>query len=109
MAASTGYPTIKIPSFDEDYLVVGDDEKLANNLFGHRDFLSVLKGLTQNPKIVVGRTLSVNLLADEDEDNFYVSVRGVLKDIHQLVALVDLTKVLLDLLDENGCIAATGS
>jgi hypothetical protein len=109
LAAWTGYPTIKIPSLGEDYLVVGDDEKLANNIFGHRDFLSALKGLTQTPKIVVGRTLSVNLLADEDEDNFYVSVRGVLKDIHQLIALVDLTKVLLDLLDENGCLAATGS
>jgi hypothetical protein len=41
--------------------------------------------------------------------NFYVSVRGVLKDIHQSLALVDLTKVLLDLLDENGCLAAARS
>jgi hypothetical protein len=101
--------TIKIPALGEDYLVFGDDAELANQVFGHRDFVSALKGLTQNPKIVVGRTLSVDFLADEDEDDFYVSVRGVLKDIHQLVALVDLTKVLLDVLDESGCLAAAGS
>ena len=108
LAARTG-ATINIPSLGEDYLVLGEDEELANEVFGHRDFLSALKGLTQNPKILVGRTSSVDLLADEKEDDFYVSVRGVLKDIHQLVALVELTKVLLDLLDENGCLAATES
>ncbi|XZE52870.1 hypothetical protein SH139x_004577 [Planctomycetaceae bacterium SH139] len=108
LAARTG-ATIKIPSLGEDYLVLGEDEELANEVFGHRDFLSALKGLTQNPKILVGRTSSVDFLADEKEDDFYVSVRGVLKDIHQLVALVELTKVLLDLLDENGCLAATES
>jgi hypothetical protein len=108
LAARTG-ATINIPSLGEDYLILGDDEKLANEIFGHRDFLSALKGLTQNPKIVVGRTLGVDLLADENEDNFYVSVRGVLRDIHQLVALVYLTKVLLDLLDENGCLSAAES
>ena len=108
LAARTG-ATINIPSLGEDYLVLGEDAELANEVFGHRDFLSALKGLTQNPKILVGRTSSVDLLADEKEDVFYVSVRGVLKDIHQLVALVELTKVLLDLLDENGCLAATES
>ena len=86
--------------------------ELANNILGHRDFLSALSGLTQNPRVFVGQTSSVDLLADEteqDEDNFYVSVRGVLKDIHQLAALADLTRVLLDVLDENGCLAEAGS
>ena len=111
LAARTG-AMIKIPALGEDYLVFGDDEELANEIFGHRDFVSVLKGLTQNPWIFVGRTFSVDLLADEaeqDEHNFYVSVRGVSKDIHQLVALVDLTRVLLDVLDEKGCLAAARS
>ena len=108
LAARTG-AAFKIPALGEDYLVFGDDEELANEIFGHRDFVSALKGLTQNPKIMVGRTLSVDLLADKDEDNFYVSVRRVSKDIHQLVGLVDLTRVLLDVLDENDCLAAAGS
>ena len=104
--------TIKIPALGEDYFVLGDDEELANNILGHRDFLSALSGLTQNPRVFVGQTSSVDLLADEteqDEDNFYVSVRGVLKDIHQLAALADLTRVLLDVLDENGCLSEAGS
>ena len=109
--ARTG-ATIKIPALDDGFLVLGDDEKLANEIFGHREFVSALNGMTQSPKIAVGCNLSVDLLADEyeqDEDTFYVSVRDVLKDIHQLVALVDLTKVLLDVLDENRCLAAAGS
>ena len=108
LVARTG-ATVKISSLGEDCLVLGDNEQLANNIFGHHDFLSALKSLTQTPKIFVGRTLNVDLLSNENEDNFYVSVPGVLKDIHQLVALVDLTKVLLDRLDENDCLAATGS
>jgi hypothetical protein len=111
LATRTG-ATIKIPTLGEDYLVFGDDEKLASEILGHRDFVSALKGFTQNPSIFVGHAFGVDLMADEaeqDKDNFYVSVRGVLKDIHQLLALVDLTKVLLDLLDENGCLAAARS
>ena len=105
----TARTTIKIPALGEDYLVYGDDERLANEIFGHRDFVLALKGMTQNSEIVVaeivvGCALTVELLADEDDDNFYVSVRDVLKDVHQLVALVDLTRVLLNVLDENGCL-----
>ncbi len=105
----TARTTIKIPALGEDYLVYGDDERLANEIFGHRDFVLALKGMTQNSEIVVaeivvGCALTVELLADEDDGNFYVSVRDVLKDVHQLVALVDLTRVLLNVLDENGCL-----
>ena len=105
----TARTTIKIPALGEDYLVYGDDERLANEIFGHHDFVLALKGMTQNSEIVVaeivvGCTLTVELLADEDDGNFYVSVRDVLKDVHQLVALVDLTRVLLNVLDEKGCL-----
>ena len=105
----TARTTIKIPALGEDYLVYGDDERLANEIFGHRDFVLALKGMTQNSEIVVaeivvGCALTVELLADEDDGNFYVSVCDVLKDVHQLVALVDLTRVLLNVLDENGCL-----
>ena len=101
--------TIEIPALGEDYHVFGDDEKLANEIFGHRDFVSALEGLTKKPSIFVGSTLSVDSSSDEDEDKFYVSVHGVSKDIHQLAALVDLTRVLLDVLDDNGCLTVAGS
>ena len=59
--------------------------------------------------MIYSHVWSGDLLAGEGEDKFYVAVRGVLKDMHQLVALVDLTRVLLDVLDANGCLAADGA
>ena len=100
LAARTG-ATIKIPALGEHYLVFGEDEKLANAIFGHHDFVAALKGVTQTPSIVVGH--SPNHLLDKDE-HFYVSVTGVLRDVHQLIAISELTKVLLDLLEESNCL-----
>jgi hypothetical protein len=61
LASRTG-ATIKIPALGDDYFVLGEDEELAHEIFGHRDFVSALKGLTQNPKILVGLTLSLDAL-----------------------------------------------
>jgi hypothetical protein len=33
-----------------------------------------------------------------------MSVPPVLKDVHELIAIIDLTEVLLDLLEENRCL-----
>ena len=100
LAARTG-ATIKVSALGEDYHVFGDDEKLANAIFGHHDFVSALKGVAQTPSIVVGQ--SPNHLLDKDE-HFYVSVTGVLKDTHQLIAITEVAKVLLNLLEESNCL-----
>jgi hypothetical protein len=41
---------------------------------------------------------------DEDQEKFCVFVPQVLKNVHELIAIIDLTKVLLDLLEENRCL-----
>lgn len=91
---------IDLPVLDDDYSVIGDDAELANGLFGHPDFVSALKGVSPNPTVKVGISLSVK----EDEEDFCVSVPRVLKDVDDLIAIIDLTKVLLDLLEENRCL-----
>lgn len=98
---------IDLPLLGEDYHVIGDNGELASELFGHPDFVAALRGMSTKPTVAVGGRLSSweNGRAEEDEENLFVSVPSVLKDVRELIAMVALTKVLLDLLVENGCLA----
>jgi hypothetical protein len=46
----------------------------------------------------------MSMSLDEDEEKFCVFVPQVLKNVHELIAIIDLTKVLVDLLEENRCL-----
>lgn len=100
---------IEIPVLSGDYQVIGDDVELANELFGNSAFVSALRDLPTKPTVAVGGSLrnwgSENP-TDTDEDGLYVSVPKVLKDASHLIALVTLTKTLLDLLHSNNCLAS---
>ena len=99
LLARTG-KAIDLPVLDDDFTVFGNNAELANGLFGHPDFVSALRRVSPKPTVRVGMSMSV----DEDEEKFCVSVPRVLKDAHELIAMIDLTKVLLDLLEENRCL-----
>ena len=99
LLARTG-KAIDLPVLDDDFTVFGNKAELANGLFGHPDFVSALRRVSPKPTVRVGMSMSV----DEDEEKFCVFVPQVLKNVHELIAIIDLTKVLLDLLEENRCL-----
>ncbi len=97
---------IDLPGLEDKYSLISGDPELANRLFGHHDFVAALDAVSQDPTVVVGRTLGnwANDPAEKDEEDFCVSVREVCKDLHQLIAITELAKVLLDLLEESSCL-----
>ena len=99
LLARTG-KAIDLPVLDDDFTVFGNKAELANGLFGHPDFVSALRRVSPKPTVRVGMSMSV----DEDQEKFCVFVPQVLKNVHELIAIIDLTKVLLDLLEENRCL-----
>ena len=99
LLARTG-KAIDLPVLDDDFTVFGNKAELANGLFGHPDFVSDLRRVSPKPTVRVGMSMSV----DEDQEQFCVFVPQVLKNVHELIAITDLTKVLLDLLEENRCL-----
>ena len=103
---SSSGKAINLPALSDDFHVLGDDAELANRLFAHHDFVSALRSMPENPTAIVGSSLRkwTDDEAEKDEDDFYVSVPNVVKDIHQLISLIDLTKVLLGQLEENDCL-----
>ena len=103
---STTGKAINLPLLGEDFQVIGDNPELASRLFGQPDFVSTLKGMSTKPTVAVGGRLSswAKDQPEGDEEDLYVSVPNIVKDVHQLIAMIDLTKILLDLLQENGCV-----
>ena len=99
LLARTG-KAIDLPVLDDDFTVFGNKAELANGLFGHPDFVSALRRVSPKPTVRVGMSMSV----DEEQEKFCVFVPRVLKNVHELIAIVDLTKVLVDLLEENRCL-----
>ncbi|QDT62485.1 hypothetical protein SV7mr_50330 [Stieleria bergensis] len=100
LARSGKAKAIDLPVLDDDFTVFGNKAELANGLFGQPDFVSALRRVSPKPTVRVGMSMSV----DEDEEKFCVFVPQVLKNVHELIAITDLTKVLLDLLEENRCV-----
>ena len=103
---STTGKGINLPLLGEDYQVIGDNPELAGELFGQPDFVSTLKGMSIKPTVAVGGRVSswAKDQPEEDEEDVYVSVPKVVKDVRQLIAMIDLTKILLDQLEANGCL-----
>ena len=99
LLARTG-KAIDLPVLDDDFTVFGNKAELANGLFGHPDFVSALRRVSPKPTVRVGMSMSI----DEEQEKFCVFVPRVLKNVHELIAIIDLTKVLLDLLEENLCL-----
>ena len=99
LLARTG-KAIDLPALDDDFTVFGNNAELASGLFGHPDFVSALRRVSPKPTVRVGMSMSV----DEDQEKFCVFVPQVLKNVHELIAIIDLTKVLLNLLEENRCL-----
>lgn len=106
LLSSTG-KTIDVPRLREEYQVIGDNPELANELFGNPGFVSHLNGMSVNPTVRLGGQLNswAKDQEEDDEEQFSVSVPNVVKDVHQLIAVIDLTKMLLDSLEDNGCLA----
>ena len=100
--------TIDLPALSDDYLVFGNNTELADRLFGQRTFLLALEAVPAKPTVTVGRCLYewLGTETDDDEADFCVSVKKSVKNVQQLKSMLDLTKVLLDLLEENNCLAS---
>ena len=50
---------IDLPSLKGKYSLMGEDPELANRLFGHHDFVAALDAVSQDPTVVVGRTVEI--------------------------------------------------
>ena len=100
--------TIDLPALNDDYLVFGENTELAERLFGHRVFLLALEAVSARPTVTVGRCLHEWLAQEKDDDeaDFCISVKKSVKNVQQLKSMLDLTKVLIDLLEENNCLAS---
>lgn len=97
---------INLPILGDEYSLIGDDIELAKKLFGHHGFVTALRANSQNPAVMIGSSLSnwAKERDDNDEEDFCISTRDVCKDIRQLIAMTELAKILLDLLEENDCL-----
>lgn len=107
LMSSTG-KAISVPLLGGGYQVIGDNPELAGGLFGQSAFVSNLRGMSVKPTVTLGGQLSgwAKDQPEEDEEKMCVSVPNVVKDVHQMIAVVDLTKNLLDSLIENDCLVS---
>ena len=100
-ALSSVGTSIELPLLGDDYQVIGADAKLAGRIFGNQAFLSALRSMPIDPTVVVN---SSPRNRNSHDNGLCVLVRNVVKDTHQLVAMANLTKILLDVLEENDCL-----
>ena len=85
--------------------MIGNESELARELFDQSEFVSVLQSMSSKPTFAIGGSLNswAQVEPDEDEEDLHVRVPKIVTDVRQLIAMVDLTKSLLDRSEANGC------